>query len=172
MKTTKLNDLTCMALCISIGFVTKRIVTPVTNILTDFIRIPGGSLATGFSIMFLCIGVYRIRVFGCGTMMGLAQGCLALFLGRSGPQGVWVVITYSFPGLVIDLVNRYKFKDPDNFFLLSCAAGTAGSAVLANILIFRLSSLLLALWLLAGVISGIIGGWLGGRVYRYLKRAL
>ena len=60
---------------------------PFTAILTDFVRIPGGSLATGFALAFLVIGVSLVPVRGAGTLMGFVQGAMALFLGMSGYQG-------------------------------------------------------------------------------------
>ena len=53
-----LRHLTFLAICIALSLVSKRIVSPITNLLTDLIRIPGGGAATAFSLMFLLVGLY------------------------------------------------------------------------------------------------------------------
>ena len=53
MKQRKpLRHLAFLAICVALSLVTKRIISPVTNLLTDMIRIPGGGAATAFSLMF------------------------------------------------------------------------------------------------------------------------
>ena len=48
MKKATLRDLVFLAICVALSLVAKRIISPVTNGLTDFFRIPGGSAAAGF----------------------------------------------------------------------------------------------------------------------------
>jgi hypothetical protein len=79
----KAKELVFLSLCLVMGLFSKRFVSPVTNVLTDFIRIPGGSAATGVSLMFLVIGCARVGRFGAGAIMGFVQGCLALALGMT-----------------------------------------------------------------------------------------
>jgi len=48
-----LRHLTFLAICVALSLVTKRVISPVTNLLTDFLRIPGGGAATAFSVAIL-----------------------------------------------------------------------------------------------------------------------
>ena len=80
MKKATLRDLAFLAICVALSLVVKRIISPVTNGLTDFFRIPGGSTAAGFSLAFLIIGK-RIAPFPfAATVMSLVQALLALAL--------------------------------------------------------------------------------------------
>ena len=83
MKKLSARQLTLMAFCLLLGLCAKRIISPVTNVLTDFFRIPGGSAAVGFSLAFLLIGREAAPVFGSATLMGFLQSLLALALGLS-----------------------------------------------------------------------------------------
>jgi len=170
MKKIKINDIIFLALCISIGFVSKRAVAPFTNLATEFLRIPGGSLASGLPLMFLCLGAFKVKKFGCGTLMGLVQGVMAVLLGMAGPQGLFALLTYTFPGLIIDLVGIKKFLKQTTYFLLACTAGTVGSALFSNILIFRMTGSVLMMWVFVGTLSGLACGWLGSVIYKRTER--
>jgi hypothetical protein len=43
-----------MAICCDLGLVAKKVISPVADIVTDSLHIPGG-IATSFSLMFLII---------------------------------------------------------------------------------------------------------------------
>lgn len=168
-----LQDLILMALCCDIGLAAKKIIAPVTNILTDFIRIPGGSAASGFSMMFLVLGAAFVKKRGAATMMGLVQGMLALFLGLSGYQGIWCIITYTAPGLAIDLFGLYK-KDWETktYFMGSCAAANVTGALLSAFLVFHFSLIPYLLWTMLAVLSGLLAGYTGYCIYIKMDRAL
>ena len=84
MKKATIRDLAFMAICVALSLVTKRVVSPLTNGLTDFFRIPGGSTAIGFSLAFLIVGKRLVSVPFAGTLMSTAQALLALDFGFSG----------------------------------------------------------------------------------------
>lgn len=158
-----------MALVLALGLFSKRIVSPVTNLLTDFFRIPGGSTAVGFSLAFLLIGRETISVPFAGTLMGLAQAGLALALGMSGYHGALALITYTLPGLVLDLASRLPLEGLAGR-VLACALACLSSAALSNELVFHLRGLSLVLWLMLAVLSGVAGGWLAHLVLKRLER--
>ena len=76
MKRIPARELAFMALCVAIGLVSKRIVSPVTNLLTDLISIPGGSAAVGFTLAFLIIGKLMVSFPAAATAMGFVQALL------------------------------------------------------------------------------------------------
>lgn len=168
MKITT-QQLLILTFCMVAGFVAKRVVMPFTVILTDFVRIPGGSLATGFALAFLVIGVSLVPVRGAGTLMGFVQGAMALFLGMSGYQGALALVTYTLPGLVIDLCAAVMKERDVLYFMLTCVLSNTACALFSNVLVFHLHGLSLLLWVLMGALSGIAGGLAAGLLYRRLS---
>ena len=172
MKKATTHDLVFMAICVALGLLAKRIVSPATNVLTDFFRIPGGSAAVGFSLAFLIIGKRIAPLPGAASLMGFVQSLLALALGMSGYQGWLAVITYTLPGVVIDLVYRF-LKEREKLFcfvagILSCLT----AAALSNLLVFHLQGISAVLWLLLAALSGALGGYLAELISRRLRIAL
>jgi len=153
------RQLVFMALCLAFGLFAKSIVSPVTNAVTDFFRIPGGSAAMGFSLAFLIIGKQIAPLPWAASAMGFVQSLLALGLGMSSYQGAFVLITYTLPGIVVDLVYPV-FRNQRSYFcffsgILSCLSGAFAS----NVLVFHLRGLPFILWLLLGALSGAVGGY-------------
>ena len=168
MQHIKTRDLAVMAFVLVLGLFSKRIISPVTNLLTDFFRIPGGSAAVGFSLAFLLIGRQMVSVPFAGTLMGFAQSVLALALGFSSYQGALALITYTLPGLVMDLASLL----PSNGLpgrMTACILSCLASALLSDLLVFHLQGLSLILWLLLAALSGMLGGWLAHLVLEKLK---
>ncbi|MBQ8092934.1 MAG: hypothetical protein IJ242_05090 [Clostridia bacterium] len=158
MQRIRTSDLTVMAFTLVFGLLVKRIVSPMTNVFTDFFRIPGGSAAVGFSLAFLIIGKQCVSVPFAGTLMGFVQSLLAIGLGFSGYQGPLAVITYTLPGLMIDLTGMVIQEKGIVFCVVSCVLSCITSALFSNILVFHLAGLPLMLWLLLAALSGILGG--------------
>ena len=170
MQRNKTRDLAMMAFVLVLGLFSKRFVSPVTNILTDFFRIPGGSAAVGFSLAFLVIGRHMVSVPCAGTLMGFAQSVLALALGMSGYKGALALITYTLPGAVIDLTTLLP-ADGLLGCVLACVFSCLTSALMSNLLVFHLRGLSLVLWLLLAALSGGIGGWLAHLVLQRIEQA-
>ena len=80
MNRYSLRNLLFLTLCCDLGLFSKRLISPAANILTDFLRIPGG-IGTSFSLMFLVVAAELVPVFGCATLMSLVQSLIALSLG-------------------------------------------------------------------------------------------
>ena len=172
MKKLTVRQITLMAFCLVLGMFSKRIISPLTNMLTDFFRIPGGSLAVGFSLFFLIIGREMVPVPGSATLMGLVQSLLAIALGMSNYQGALAVITYTLPGAVIDLCALLLKKRDMAYFMISCVLSCLASSLLTNILVFHLAGISLVLWLLLAAVSGVLGGFLAQLLYHRLKKIL
>ena len=171
MKRTKFDtsQIAFLAACIAMGLISKRIVSPLTNVLTDFIRLPGGGAAAGFAIMFLALGCSVTKYPLAGTISGLAQGILGLMMGMSAYQGIFAIITYTVPGMVIDIVRKLIKTRSDSYFIISCCLGNVAGAAISNLLTFHFTSFLLVMWLLVAACSGCLGGMLGGTVLRRME---
>lgn len=172
LKRITARELAVMAICLTLGLLAKRIVSPLTNSLTDFFRIPGGSAAVGISLAFLVVGRRMTNVPCAATMMGFVQSFLALALGMSGYQGILAVLSYTLPGIVIDLTAYFIKQHSMLYCFTACILGAVASALMSNIIAFHLKGLSLLLWLLLAALSGALGGYIAGLVSARLSKII
>ncbi len=172
-------QLVFLALCVGFGMFAKKLIGPLTNVITDFIRLPGGGAAAAFSLMFLVFAAGLTGWRWAGTACGFVQGALALALGLAGYQGAFALITYTIPGIVIDLVRLILPGRGTGYYLIATAAANTASALGANLLVFHFSGRLLLLWLLVaasfGVLAGLVASLVDTRLqnvseYRRMRR--
>ncbi len=152
-----------MALCCDLGLISKKLISPAANVITEALHIPGG-VATSFSVMFLVISASVIPLFGCATIMGAVQSLLALAFGMTGSMGILAPFGYILPGLVIDCLFFLSRKMPEagikNFIMIASIAGSVTAALAANMIVFRLWGLVLIVYLLVSATCGVISGML------------
>ena len=165
-----LRHLIFLAICVALSLVTKRVISPITNLLTDFLRIPGGGAATAFSLMFLVVGTSSLRWSWATAAAGLVQSLIALSMGMSAYQGAFALLTYTLPGVVIDLFRRIYPRRDKSYFVLSCASANTAGALLTNVLVFRLEGIAFLLWMLIACAVGMFGGLLGEMLFRRIMR--
>ncbi|MBR0130684.1 MAG: ECF transporter S component [Firmicutes bacterium] len=174
MKNQKLLRLIFMALCCDLGLFAKRIIAPFANILTDSLHIPGG-IGTAFSLLFLVVAAAIIPKFGAATLMGAVQSILALAFGMVGSMGALAPIGYIVPGIVIDTVlllgRRFK-ADEKLSMMLANMLGSVSAGLTANIIVFRLPAIPLALYASVALFSGAICGLLAAELYRRVAQIL
>ncbi len=160
-----------MALCCDLGLFAKKLISPAANFITEFLHIPGG-IATSFSLMFLVIAASVIPTFGCATIMGSVQSLLALCFGMTGSMGVLAPIGYILPGVAIDLVllfTRKVSKDYSFGIMLSSITASVTACLTANLLVFRLSGIVLILYAFVAATSGSICGFLAVDLVKRLR---
>jgi hypothetical protein len=170
-KYKDLRELIFMALCCLLGLFTKQLISPVTNAVTDLIRMPGGGMAGGLSMAFLLLGATFSSRRWAGTFMGFLQGLLALAFGMSGYQGIYAIFTYTVPGIAIDamrLLWRGEYWQ-NGFFLLTCCLANASTAVASNLLVFHFHGLIFLLWVTLAACAGFFGGAMAGLIYKRLR---
>jgi len=170
MKRFTLRELIFVALCCDLGLFAKRIINPVTNLLTDFLHIPGG-IGTSFSLMFLVIAAAIIARPGCGTLCAAVQSIIALCMGMTGSMGALSPIGYILPGLVIDLIMACSLP-LDERMLLANLLSAVCAALTANIIVFHLQGAVLLLYLSVAAVTGAYCGLLGARVAARLLTVL
>lgn len=174
MRLSKLSMLNFMALCCVLGLVTKKLINPFANIITEALHIPGG-ISTGFSIMFLVIAAEVVKMKGSGTMMGTVQGFLALAMGRIGSMGILAPIGYIVPGMCVDLVyhlqKAFKLSQLERMVFANALAAVMAS-VTANLIVFRLRGPVLWLYLCISATSGTIYGFLGSAIVTRLRAGI
>lgn len=165
-----LRHLAFLAICIAMSLVTKRVISPVTNLLTDFLRIPGGGAATAFSLMFLAVGTGAMKWRWSTTGAGFVQSLIALSLGMSAYQGAYAILTYTLPGAVMDLIRWLYPKRDKTYFSLACGAANTAGALLSNLLVFKLEGIAFLLWMLIACTIGMLGGLLGELLFARLMK--
>lgn len=163
MNNYRLRNLIFLTLCCDMGLFAKRLIAPVANIVTDFIRIPGG-IGTSFSLMFLVVAAAIVSVRGCATIMGFVQSMIALSLGMVGSMGALSPIGYIVPGIIIDLVFLIGRKSGSGSYITMVIANmlaAAAAGFTANIIVFHLTGVPLALYIAVALVSGAFCGILG-----------
>ena len=171
MKKITVRELILLAFFADIGFVSKRLIAPFANVLTDFLRVPGG-IGTAFSLMFLTIGACMIRRKGAAALMSLVQCILAMSLGMSGAMGMLSPVGYIVPGIAIDIVIAVCLRYSAGLTGTMTAANAAGSlaaALTADFIVFRLHGAVLALYLLIALISGGVCGLMASFIFRRIR---
>ena len=173
MNKISLRSLIFMALCCDLGIIAKKLVSPVANVITDHLHIPGG-IGTSFSLLFIVVAAFIVRRFGAGLLMGLVQSGIAFLLGSVGSMGALAPLGYAVPGLVIDvcvlLLGRTAL-DQSIQVTVTCALASVTACIIANIIVFGLHGAVLALYVCVACISGIVCGLIASLLTRYLKKA-
>ncbi len=163
-----------MALCCDLGIIAKKLISPVANVITDHLHIPGG-IGTSFSLLFLVVAAFIVRRFGAGILMGLVQSGIAFLLGSAGSMGALAPLGYVVPGLIIDicvlLLGRSRI-DRAAQIVITCALASVSASLIANIIVFGLRGAVLALYMCVACISGIVCGLIAALLAKYLRKAL
>ena len=171
MQGTKLRKMIFWALCCGLGLFCKRLVSPIANVVTGWLHIPGG-IGTAFSLMFLALAASLAPHRFCCTRMAVVQSMLALAIGMVGSMGVLSPLGYIIPGLVMDglfaLGSRLGLSQADRL-ALSNAAGSAAAALTANAIVFHLWGLILLVYVCVAALSGMLFGMLGGILAEKLR---
>ena len=170
-----LKQLCMMSFLAVFGMFIKPIVSPVFNLMTDFIRIPGGSVTAGFSMLFMVFAAAVTQKFGTATLMGVVQAFIALNMGISSIVGLLVFITYSLPGLAIDTVlctSITKKMTQKDRMITAGASGVLTGAAFTNMLYYNMSIVPFLLFYFFGILSGALGGWFAYKITERLPSQL
>ena len=153
-------ELVLIGLVAALGVATKPIVVPLVHIITGPLFIPGGAVAGGFYMLWIVLGAGVIRRRGAGTVIALTQALLVVVLGIYGTHGIVSILTYTLPGVGVDLVflfSRNKEYSPLHYFLAGGVANLAGT-LSVNWVFFQLPLVPLLLSLCVALLSGGLGG--------------
>lgn len=167
-------DLVMIAMTAALGVATKPIIVPLAHLITGPLFIPGGALAGGFYMMWLVIGAAITGKRGTATLVGLVQGFMVLVTGFYGSHGVLSILTYSFPGVAVDIgLIFYKnyVNSLSGMFFAGILANVAGT-ISTNWVFFRLPFIALILSLAVAAFSGGLGGMLAYKIVQQLNRYL
>ena len=182
MKCSKLMKLNFMSICIVLGIVSKKLINPFANMITEVLHIPGG-ISTGFSIMFLVIAAEIIHltseqdkkkgwISGCGLLMGTVQGFLSLALGRVGNMGILMPVGFMATGAAIDFIyflSKYIRLTTQEKMVLANSFAALMASVIANWIVFHLRGPALILYFSVSALSGMMYGFLAYGVLKRIK---
>ncbi len=165
-------DLVVIALTAALGIGIKPIVVPLIHIITGPLFIPGGAAAGGFYMLWIVLGIGITRKTGTGTLIGLIQALLVIITGAYGTHGAVSLITYTLPGLIVDIgfiALRHRFMNPASFFILGLLANITGT-FLSSMIFFRLPIIPMLLSLSAASLSGGLGGLIAYKITKELNK--
>ncbi|MCR5476770.1 MAG: hypothetical protein K6E92_03985 [Lachnospiraceae bacterium] len=174
MKKLSLRQIIFAALCCDLGLISKKLISPGANVITEALHIPGG-IATSFSLMFLVVASALLGRFGCGILMALVQSVLAFSFGMTGNMGLLAPIGYVVPGLVIDLCLwlRRKIRLPEGAGILAASVLSSVSACLtADLIVFHLRGVVLLVYVLVSASAGAVCSLLAAPLVRRLRKIL
>ncbi|MDP2172829.1 MAG: ECF transporter S component [Candidatus Cloacimonadaceae bacterium] len=164
------KDLILIATLAGIGIAIKPIVSPLSKMISTPLMIPGGSIAGGFYMMWLVLAVMMTKKIGTGTLFGFLQALIVLVVGIQGNQGMLSLLSYTLPGIVVDLLYFIlRKRDKLGVHLLLCACANITGAMVVAVLLFR-HPLPIAVWIGAlALASGIVGGYASFGVLKALR---
>lgn len=174
MKKWTPHELIFMALCCDIGLISKKVISPMTNIVTDYLHIPGG-IATSFSLIFILLAAILVDQDFSATLMSFIQSILAIIFGTVGSMGALAPIGYVIPGIMIDLVIaivRHSHRDITKAIIPASMLASLAACLTANIIVFRLPLIPLLLYGCVSLTSGAICGWICELLATRLQKAI
>jgi hypothetical protein len=157
-------DLAVITMMAALGIAIKPVVTPLAQIITGPLLIPGGVVAGGFYMLWLILG-YGLTGNKPGTalLIGLVQG-LIVILQPFANHGAFSLISYASPGLMVELVYLL-FGGPTTplrAFAGGVAANLTGSflvmIVIMRVVVWRLPLVPFLLMFLTAALAGGLGG--------------
>ncbi len=165
-------ELITIALVSALGIAVKPVVVPLAHMITAPLLLPGGAVAGGLYMLWVVLGAGLIKRKGTATIIGIVQALIVIVTGVFGTHGVLSIITYTVPGIAVDLSNMLMSKrayKTEGFFTAGIAANTAGT-IAATLLFFRLPLIPLLLGLCTAALSGGMGGLLAGKIVKELSK--
>ena len=109
---------------------------------------------------FLVLATSITNKIGSASLVAILQAVFVMITGTIGTHGVVSLLTYSLPGIFVDLfflISRNKGNNMLCCFIAGMIANVIGSYSV-NLIIFNLSIIPLLLSLVSATLSGGIGG--------------
>lgn len=172
IKAFSVRDLVLTAAMAALGVAVKPIVQPIAHTISTPLMIPGGALAGGLYMMWLVVAMGLVGRRGTATLAGLIQALLVILLPIPGSHGAMSVVSYTLPGIAIDvglLIARRRVDSLPTAFAAGILANVAGTAMV-NVIFFSLPLVPTLLSLFAAALSGAIGGVLSWQLLKTLRR--
>ncbi|MDD4155991.1 MAG: ECF transporter S component [Candidatus Cloacimonetes bacterium] len=170
IKKFTLYDLILIAGLSAIGLAIKPIINPIIHILSSSLRIPGGSLSGGLYMMWMVLAKIIIDKPGSALLFGIAQGLTVMLLGFFGSHGVFSLISYALPGVVIELLALFFKGHSLSVMAVYCVAANMTGSLIVAVIIMQLPFIPLMISLSSAFLSGLLGAWLSEIIMQKIKK--
>ncbi len=158
--------ITLMAAC---GLALKPIVGPLFKLIGTALFIPGGSMAGAVYMIWPMLALLIVKQTGTATLVGFIQGIIVLITGIFGSHGVLSLVTYTLPGLTIDLVYLLVHRIQNRWLMsLPAAMGNVSGSLIVAIVFMHLPIIPLIISLIPAFLFGGFGGYLSQVLHSWL----
>lgn len=165
-------DFIVIAMISALGIASKPLIVPLSHIITGPLLIPGGVVAGGFYMLWIVLGAGLVGKPGAAALIGLVQALLVFGTGVFGSHGAMTLLSYTLPGLAVDLILyliKHRVCCLPCAFLAGLVANVSGSSMV-NIIYFRLPFVPLTLALAVSALSGGLGGIIAYKVIQVVDK--
>lgn len=165
-------DLLIIAIMAALGIAVKPIVVPLAHMIGAPLMIPSGALAGGLYMMWIVVAFGITGKYGTATLVALVQALLVLFTGIVGSHGIMSIVSYTLPGIAVDLVMfiiGHKVCCLPCAFIAGAVANIAGTYAV-NSIFFSLPFYFLILIIAIAILSGGIGGIIAWQLLKILRK--
>ena len=169
LKKLSTFDAVIVVLMAATGLAIKPVIGPLLKIIGSAFLISTGSIAGIVYMIFPMLALLIVRQTGTATLTGLIQGVIVMIVGIYGSHGILSLLTYSVPGIFIDLgfllIRQYRKKW---LLFIPTGLGNLSGSWLVGVLFLRLPQIPLIISLVLGFILGGISGYLSWYLYKWL----
>jgi len=172
---TNLFHLILIAVIAALGVAIKPVIVPLAAAITPPF-IPGGAAMGGIYMLFLVLAVSLTRVRGAGLLCGLVQALLVMALGVAGSHGAASLITYTLPGLAVDLVFLpliWRRREANSLVcVLACMLANITGTMAVAFALFQAEHIMAMLLISLAALSGSLGGVAAWAITKQMRRIL
>ena len=125
-------------------------------------------------MLFIVVAAGLTEKRGAATITCIVQALLVLVTGVTGSHGIFSLVTYTLPGVMVDLlllVIRHRGCCRLCCFFAGMTANVTGT-LLTNVVFFRLPLIPLLLMLFAAALSGGLGGLIAHGIIGRIKKLI
>ncbi len=164
-------DAVFIALMAACGLALKPIVGPLFKLIGSALLIPSGSMAGAIYMIWPMLALLTVKQLGTATIVGLIQGIIVLVTGIYGSHGILSLITYTVPGMVID-IGFYLTRRFQNRLILSspAAMGNVSGSLIVGIVFLHIPKIPLIIGLIPSFVFGAVGGYLSWILHGWLTK--
>lgn len=164
------RDLIIIAALAGIGIAIKPIVGPLSKMISTPLMVPGGSFTGGLYMLWMVLAALITGKRWTATLFGLVQGLVVMIAGLKGNQGLFSLVSYSLPGLAVDLLlPLLPGAEKLLTHLVLCSVANMVGAGIVAVTVFRHPPQFILIILGMALISGCLGGWISQGLYKTIR---
>jgi energy-coupling factor transport system substrate-specific component len=165
-----IHDLLIISVMSAMGLSIKPLINPLIHLISIPLRIPGGAISGGFLMMWISLCKVIIFKFGSTTLLGLSQAIVVILLGTFGNHGAFTLVSYTFPGIFVDLTSIFIKGESLFVFCIYTTIANLTGTIIVGVFLLSLPFIPLLISILSAVVSGMLGGYLAFIIYNKIKK--